>query len=170
MFFRGFCCAFVAVILLGCKGEGRPTGTRVKRAGQPDVAYVDDADPKMKAAIDRARTTADQFIQALARAEPSQQGFSVKLLVQDGSRGEHMWITPVRFANGNFSGELNNVPDTLTNVKLGDEVSVSKNEISDWMYIDNGKLVGGYTLRVLRDAMSADERADFDRNIPFKIE
>ena len=38
------------------------------------------------------------------------------------------------------------------------------------MYVDHGKLVGGYTLRVLRDGLSPAERAEFDRSIPFKID
>ena len=37
------------------------------------------------------------------------------------------------------------------------------------MYVDHGVLVGGYTIRVLRDRLSGVERAEFDRNLPFKI-
>jgi uncharacterized protein YegJ (DUF2314 family) len=38
------------------------------------------------------------------------------------------------------------------------------------MFVENGKLVEGYTLRVLRDSMSASERADFDKSVPFKVD
>jgi Uncharacterized protein conserved in bacteria (DUF2314) len=38
------------------------------------------------------------------------------------------------------------------------------------MYLDNRKLVGSYTLRVLRDMSSPAERAEFDKNVPFVIE
>jgi uncharacterized protein YegJ (DUF2314 family) len=38
------------------------------------------------------------------------------------------------------------------------------------MYVENNKLVGGYTIRVLRDGLSASERADFDKEFPFKID
>jgi hypothetical protein len=38
------------------------------------------------------------------------------------------------------------------------------------MYIDDGKLVGGETLRVLRATLSPTERADFDKSVPFVVE
>ena len=38
------------------------------------------------------------------------------------------------------------------------------------MYVENRKLVGGYTLRVLRDAVTAAERAEFDKSVPFVVE
>jgi hypothetical protein len=37
------------------------------------------------------------------------------------------------------------------------------------MYIDKGVLVGGYTIRVLRDTMSPTDRADFDKSVPFEV-
>jgi uncharacterized protein YegJ (DUF2314 family) len=58
----------------------------------------------------------------------------------------------------------------VSNVKIGDQATVDPESISDWMFVDNGKLVGGYTVRVLRDAMSAAEREEFDKSVPFKIE
>jgi uncharacterized protein YegJ (DUF2314 family) len=54
-------------------------------------------------------------------------------------------------------------------VKLGDEVVLDKSEVSDWMYIDDGLLVGGYTVLELRSQMSEEERKQFDASMPFKI-
>lgn len=34
-------------------------------------------------------------------------------------------------------------------------------QISDWMFVQNGKLVGGYTSKVLRNRMSAQQRRQF---------
>jgi uncharacterized protein YegJ (DUF2314 family) len=48
--------------------------------------------------------------------------------------------------------------------------TVSKSEISDWFYIDNGKLVGGYTIRVLYSRMSPEEKKDFNEHAGMKIE
>jgi uncharacterized protein YegJ (DUF2314 family) len=38
------------------------------------------------------------------------------------------------------------------------------------LFFINGKLVGGFTIRVLRNQMSGDERKKFDESIPFVIE
>ena len=152
-------------------GAGEPpSGTTVKREGEPDVTYVDDDDPKMSAAKDKARSTVDQFFAALNSPKPTQSAFSVKLPIKDGEHVEHMCLTPVHFAGDKFVGLINNEPDRVTTVKLGDEAEVAKTEISNWMYVDNGKLIGGYTLRVLRDGLSAEERRKFDESVPFVIE
>lgn len=38
------------------------------------------------------------------------------------------------------------------------------------MVIERGQLIGGYTIRVLRDRMPIDERKVFDEQLPFTIE
>jgi len=35
------------------------------------------------------------------------------------------------------------------------------------MYLEHGKLVGGQTLRVLRETLPPSERADFDKKVQF---
>jgi uncharacterized protein YegJ (DUF2314 family) len=152
------------------KGDARQPGDVVERRGQPTVVQVSDDDNAMNRAMDEARATVDQFVTALNAPQPTQKSFSVKLLVTDGQHSEHMWVPPVRYEQGKFFGQLNNVPDLVHGVKLGDEVSVPTNEISDWMFVDEGRLVGGCTIRVLRDGLSAAEKRQFDRSVPFKFE
>lgn len=171
---RRILCAVLSMIwagaVAGCGSDERRPGDTIEREGQPPVAYVDDEDPSMAAAIKKARSTVDQFIEAFNDPKPSQSDFGVKLLIEDGDHGEHMWILPMRYEDGKFTGTIQNEPDRLRNVQFGDEVDVAKEEISDWMYVDNGKLVGGYTLRVLRERMSEEERQELDRSVPFSIE
>ena len=61
-------------------------------------------------------------------------------------------------------------PYMLKRVKEGDAWTCRVDEISDWMYLKNGRLVGGESIRVLRNKMSASERAKFDASAPFKID
>ncbi len=163
----------ILVLALGCLGCGnseRQVGETVERSGQPPVTYVSESDPKMSAAIKKAQDTVDEFIPALNSPKPTSSGFAVKMPVTDGKNTEHMWVSQVSFKDGKFNGVLGNEPDTVKTFKLGQPVEIAKNEISDWMYIDNSKLVGGYTLRVLRDSMPEKERAEFDRSVPFTVE
>src|SRR6516164_8104925 len=67
------------VLLLGCGRRGR----------EDKVVMVADDDPKMNAAIDKARQTVDTFIQALKKPKRSQTAFSVKKAVTDGKQVEH---------------------------------------------------------------------------------
>jgi uncharacterized protein YegJ (DUF2314 family) len=134
------------------------------------VTYVPDDDPKMAAAIEKARQTLPTFFAALNAPKATQKGFAVKVPFKDGDQEEHMWLSPVRYDGKKFHGTINNEPETVKTVKMGDAVSIEPAEISDWMFIDQGKLVGGHTIRALRDHMNAQERADFEKNFPFKLD
>lgn len=155
--------AALAVTVLALAGCGT-------KAPTDKVTYVADDDPRMNAAIAKARSTVETFIAALNSPGASQSEFAVKLAFKDGAHIEHMWLSPVTVDGANFVGIVNNDPERVTNVKLGQRVTVATTEVSDWMYVDNGKLVGGETLRVLRDSLSPDERADFDKSVPFVVE
>jgi uncharacterized protein YegJ (DUF2314 family) len=149
-----------ALALAGC-GKEHPSD---------EVTYVAAADPRMNAAMEKARSTVGTFIAALQSPNPGQSGFSVKLAFSDGGTVEHMWLAPVSYDGHDFHGTVNNEPEKAKTVKMGDKVTVAPSKISDWMYVEDRKLVGGYTLRVLRDALSPAERADFDKSVPFVVE
>jgi len=155
----------VLLALLSGPGCGRLLGGR----GDDTVAVSAD-DARMNAAIEKARSSLDSFIAALSAPKPSQSEFSVKVRVEDGKRVEHMWVNPVRYENGKFTGVINNDAELVRTVKLGDTIHAEKPEISDWMYVEDGKLVGGYTIRVLRDQMGDAERREMDKSLPFKVE
>ena len=42
-------------------------------------------------------------------------------------------------------------------------------QITDWMYVESGYLVGGYTTQVVRNAMSMAERAEYDAAAPYRF-
>jgi uncharacterized protein YegJ (DUF2314 family) len=152
----------VVILILAVTGCGRKPKDR--------VITVDSEDPRMNAAIEQARSTVGTFITALRAPKPTQLSFSVKMAITDGTHTEHMWLAPVSYDGKQFHGTLNNDPETVSNVKIGDKASIEPSKISDSMYVENGKLVGGYTIRVLRDGLPPGERTEFDRSVPFKIE
>ena len=138
--------------------------------GSGGVMMVKDDDPQMTAAIAKARETIPQFISALQLPSPSQTDFTIKVGFAEDGDTEYMWVTPVTYDGTRFNGKLDNEPVQVRNVKLGDAVSVEPARVADWMYVDSGKLVGGYTLRVLRDRMTPEQRRRYDESRPFKIE
>ncbi len=64
-----------------------------------------------------------------------------------------MWLTDVSYSHGKFTGIINEDPQSVRNVKFGQKVTVEETEILDWMYLDDGELVGNFTLRVLLKRM-----------------
>ncbi len=159
---RRICLAAALAFMLGTGCTARAVAER--------VVPVSADDPVMNAAIAKARATVGAFETALRAPKASQSGFSIKIPVADGDEIEHFWLSNVRFDGSEFSGKIDNEPETVKTVKMGQAVSARPTEISDWMYVDHGKLVGGYTVRVLRDRLSPADRAEFDRSMPFKVE
>jgi len=144
-------------------------GSGCGESGSGNVVHVSDSDPAMNNAMAQARATVDQFADAL-RNPGKRSDFSLKAKFTEGSATEHMWVNDVRPEGDSFKGKVGNDPDKLKKVHFGQSCSIPRERVSDWMYVENGKLVGGYTLRVLRDRMSAAERKKFDASLPFKIE
>ena len=152
--------ALALVLSAGC--------TKVPVAEQ--VVQVSSDDARMNAAIAKARATVGTFVRALRAPKASQWRFSIKVKISEADAREHFWLSDVRYDGSVFSGKIANDPDVVTTVEFGQAVSARPAEISDWMYVDHGKLVGGYTTRVLRDRLSPSDRAEFDRSVPFKVE
>ena len=158
------------LLCAGCGSDERTVGQTVDREGPLDVTYVADDDPEMVAAMEKAKLSLGQFIEAFASPKPSQVHFAVKVLIKDGERGEFMWANAVQYSDGKFTATIGNDPDRVTTVKLGDTVTVSQSEIADWMYVDNSRLVGNFTLRVLRKRMTDAERSELDESVPFTFD
>lgn len=161
------------VVLAGCNNNA-PTSANVekvvKREGQPDIDYVASEDKAMNAAIQKARATFGTFIVAFSKRKANQNSFAIKQKFTDANGSEHMWIGSLKFDGKSFRGRLNNEPYEVKTAKLGDNISVDSKELSDWMYIENGKLVGGYTIRVLTNKMSPSERKSIEKEGGYKLD
>lgn len=49
--------------------------------------------------------------------------------------------------------------------QVGKRLGFDPEDVFDWMVIDNGHLLGGFTLRVTRESLAPEERAAYDRYI-----
>lgn len=165
------------IILPFCVGcSNNPFASQPGRDGTghdtiTDTYAVTQEDPSMNAAISKARQTIEEFDKALASNNPSYTDFAVKkrfVTADDG--GEHMWIAGIVLVKGTYKGYVNNDAVSTTEIKYGDTVVVRKDEITDWMYLDNNVLRGGYTIRAVRNKLSRDERIKMDNEMSFKIE
>jgi uncharacterized protein YegJ (DUF2314 family) len=153
-------------LLLACQSE--PKFRKVNGEYPAEKYAFTDVD--MNNVILLARKTLNQFDQALTNRDSTQTVFAVKALFDTQNGGEHIWLTEIIKKGGQYSGIINNVPEATREVKLGDTVLVTKDRISDWMYIQNGKLIGGYTIRVTRNKLSESGQKLFDEESGFIVE
>jgi uncharacterized protein YegJ (DUF2314 family) len=135
----------------------------------PDVAADDHSpivdvrttDPEMNTAIARARSTLPTFWASYDAPKPSETGHALKVRFSTRRGGEHIWIAEVKkLPGGAYSGLFANEPRDLPGKKAGDEVKFSEADISDWMFMRNGKIVGGETIKpTLKSLPKADADA-----------
>ncbi len=161
----------VTFLVVSSCGQGdQGTDEIVARDGEPEVHMVSGEDPEMNSAMEQARASVTTFITSLQNPGQNQTHFSVKAKIVDGDHTEHIWLYDVTYDGNQFLGKIGNNPLNVKNFALGDEIALVPSEISDWMIVEDKKLVGGYTLRVLRNRLSEEERIKFDESLPFTID
>ena len=142
--------ALPLLFCLGCQKGSAPGGSTDVLGSEDDpVTMVDVDDPEMAAAEKQARESLDDFIKAMQNPEPNQSDFSVKHSFKDGEANEHMWITDLTYVQGKFSGILGNEPALVRNMKIGDKVTINRDQVEDWLYFEGEELIGGYTAKLL---------------------
>jgi uncharacterized protein YegJ (DUF2314 family) len=125
------------------------------------IVDVRTTDPEMNAAIARARGTLPTFWASYEAPKPSETGHSLNVRFSTRKGGEHIWIAEVKkLPNGAYSGFFANEPRDLPGKRAGDPVKFSEADISDWMFMRNGKIVGGETIKpTLKSLPKADADA-----------
>ena len=138
---------------------------------QDEVIYVKSGDRTMAAASAKAQATLESFRAVLAAPPAGAKSFSVRVGFAWGIKDdrEHIWLTEPKLEPATVIGTINNEPVDVTSVKLGQVVTAPLKDVSDWMYVENGVLRGGYTLRVLLDKMSPETRQKMLGEMGFRL-
>jgi len=125
-------------------------------------------DPEMVAAIREAKHSFAQFLHAFLSPSENQKNFLVKAAFVEAEQVEHIWIADLDFSGPKPRGVIANEPQ-LSSLKYMHPVEFDPAQITDWMYIENGYLVGGYTTCLIRQRMTPEERQTYDFKAPYKF-
>jgi uncharacterized protein YegJ (DUF2314 family) len=150
----GFAAAGVAVLGLAYVTGFVPS---LSLFSEDKVINVATEDATMNAAIQKARDTLPNFWSKLADHAPNEEAFSLKLAISDGKLTEHFWCGDIRGSAAAANCAIANEPADVHTVKLGQRVEVDPAIISDWMYMQSGKIKGGQTIRALIPHMTPEE-------------
>lgn len=151
--------------LISCNGEHKQ-----KYDDQKADIDLPTKDIEMHQVIVEANKTLYKFEDALKSNNRDYSYFALKSKFKSDNGVEYIWISDVTIKNDMYIGVIDNIPKSITYLHIGDTVELSKENISDWMYVDNNKLRGGYTIRLLRKRMSDSQRKQFDDEIKLIIE
>jgi uncharacterized protein YegJ (DUF2314 family) len=137
-----------------------------------EIFWVDGENPKMIEARKNAQKTFKYFWRELCwerkRIVRALNIACVKITFTQETEDienpivEYMWINEVMFDGNNVTGVLINNPNELTNASKGDFISVTINQISDWLFALNYKTYGGFTIQAMRSEMTNQERKEHD--------
>lgn len=143
-------------------------------AAQDPVVSVRDDDPLMLAAFSQARASLDDFLDKWRHPQNGTRTYSVKVGLEDAGNGyaavhanettarttkvEFFWVESLREDPDRFTGILSNTPSSLRNVRNGQIVQFEKQDIVDWMYLQDGKIKGNFTACPALKLASADLR------------
>lgn len=115
----------------------------------PPVVPVCGDDPRLKAAVAKAKKRWSEFVTAFEERR-DEQTFAVKARIGNGEVFEFMWVAVSGLENGWIYGKLDNDPIELTTIHCGDRVRVHVKDLNDWLYTAGEQVHGGFTIEVLR--------------------
>lgn len=121
----------------------------ISRTNEVPVVSASADDAALLAAASEARDRWPEFASAFHARRPDQM-FSVKAPFRDDDNVEWIWVTASAVHEETVEGTLDNLPLNLKNVREGDQVHVPRSVISDWIYTDGEKILGGFSLKLLR--------------------
>ena len=127
-------------------------------------------DTGLEAAIEQARASLDTFIEKIGTPGADRTFIAMKVrFTPPGESPQDIWVDEVTYIDGILRGTMG---DDIPALKLeaGEEVTIDEEDILDWMIVENGKLVGGYTIRLAVQRMSPEERERFLETLDYSIE
>ncbi|NIR31027.1 MAG: DUF2314 domain-containing protein [Gammaproteobacteria bacterium] len=127
-------------------------------------------DEEMFQAATRARQTARDFIDASSNPAAGMEMFSVRVPVRYRDVVEHLWIDNPVYDGQSFVGTLSVDAIEVPGYCKGRKVKIDREHISDWMYVKDGRLVGGYTIRLHYSRQPNRVRKSLRDEFPFDLD
>jgi uncharacterized protein YegJ (DUF2314 family) len=128
-----------------------------------------DSDMEMEAAFQHARNSLDAFIQRIDTPHPNRTLVAVKVrFVLPDSSTQDLWVDQITYKDGSFHGTMGDDIPTLK-LSVDDKITIPRKDIVDWMIVEDGKLIGGYTIRLAYKRMTPEQKEQFLKSINYSI-
>jgi len=144
-----------------------PTQTEISA---PTSTPMLDLDVEQEAAFSDARNTLNLFIERIGTPHPTRTFVAVKTrFFPPDSSPQDIWVDNVTYNDGLFHGSMG---DDIPSLRLyfGDDVEVNPEDILDWMIVEDGKLIGGYTIRLAYKHMTPEEKENFLETLDYSLD
>ena len=136
----------------------------------PSVAGTPITDEQFDAAVEEAHQTLNTLREALLAPKESYDFVGVKIRFTGESAYEDIWTQPLDYYDGFFTIKM--IDGILIDPALNTDrvVVVPLSKVLDWVIVeDDGNLIGGYTIRLTYEHMTAEEKEEFLKVTGYKI-
>lgn len=134
------------------------------------IPFSPTVDFEMEAAFTQAHATLHEFIQHIATPNITRTfaALKVRFKLPDGS-AQDIWCDNVTHRDDQFTG---NMGDDIPALRLAfdDRITIPAADILDWMIVENGKLIGGFTIRVAYSRMTPEEQQLFLNDAGYSVD
>lgn len=151
--------SFILFITSACNNNN---SYQVDKTGKGDIYNVSREDEDMTKAMETAKLTLKQFDSILLSNNDVYTDFVLKVRFSEKNEVEHIWARNIKIAKGGYTGIIDNTPEYISSIKLGDTIFIKESDVSDWQYFYKKRVVGSYTTKAIRKHMSEEERKKFD--------
>lgn len=144
------------------------------------IFSVNATDPEMQQAIQEARDRFSEFLKVadadIERIIPCLDDVLIKIYLSNPDSpdsGEHVWVRYLgrdERDKTRFRGELISSPNKVKVLKKGQVANFKLERVSDWLYVEDDKAHGAFTVQLLRRRMTPKERKKHDAGYPFKFD
>jgi len=134
------------------------------RRSSPEIE-VEQSDKELERIADNARRALPTFFRNLARPEEGAGNFFVKYpLSDDDGNIEQVWLGNIHLNGGIYFGRLANTTKRMESRK-GASIIIDTDKVTDWMYIQDEKIIGGRSIKYLLEKIPETQRSEDQKKI-----
>ena len=108
---------FIFIFIISCNNSNK-----FEKVGDSDLYKTTVEDKKMEEAIKKAKSSFSDFKTHFFSKDSNLNYFSIKVpFSYDGlGSNEHIWLSDISFSNGDFYGIVDNAPEYVKNIQVGE--------------------------------------------------
>jgi uncharacterized protein YegJ (DUF2314 family) len=142
---RHLLCIGIALFSMSVTAADSANDSVLEKSKRDEIARVREDDANMAAAFHKARATLKEFLALVREPRPSITNYAVKIGIPDRKQKEFFWISRFTQEDGRLVGRIDNTPRLVRNIREGERISFEESDVVDWLYRENGKMIGNYT-------------------------
>lgn len=140
------------------------------KAANDDVEIVTPSNKALLNAYKLSRDSLPKFL-LLFEQYHKQKDYFLKVGISDNDNNtEYFWVLLSQYSGGVFKGQIGNQPRLVKHVQQGQVISFTAKDIFDWMYMEDGKMIGNYTACAMLVGKSPDEQNEFQATYNLKCD